>query len=66
MARQTEPNPWAYCRFEQEAREPDAPTCAFCDCVEVAEEGDFCSEACEAEASAEDAAEHASDLARGC
>lgn len=40
-----EPSPWAGCRFEQEANEPE-PRCAYCNCVEVASEGDYCSDQC--------------------
>jgi tRNA A58 N-methylase Trm61 len=65
MARVALPNPWAFCPHELEAMEPDSPCCAYCDCVEVAEEGDFCSDTCAeisaAEAAADEATTHQLD-----
>ena len=49
-----EPSPFTGCRFEMEAAAPDEPLCAYCQSVEVAEEGEHCSALC-AELSANEA-----------
>lgn len=47
MARVSEPNPWAFCPHELAAQEEEH-VCAFCEACEVAEEGDYCSDECQA------------------